>query len=269
MVVVLAHYFEKRRNTVISVSTAIIGLGMFLASPMALAVLETYALSGSFLILSGFNANICVAGVICRPSSKERGIFHKFRNEPMYLSDANAKNNFSVMQCFRRIRSAFNIGIMRNKAFVAFMFSTLTWNVILSVFLIHLPNYILTQGATSFEISVIMTWFSGGNTAGRFLSAMIVDRRSINNFVVHIVALSLAGIISMAFPSLSYTNFVRYIFAGVGGFFTGMPNSLTAPILLEILGVNQLSTAHGLEFFFSGLGFIIGPPIAGLYHLEL
>ena len=269
MIVVLVYYFEKRRNTVISLSTAIIGLGMLLASPMALAVLETYGLSGSFLILSGFNANICVAGMICRPNSVERRIFKKFRNVPMYSKDTNNKSNSSAMQCFRRISSAFRIGIMRNEAFTAFMFSTLTWNLTLSVFLMHLPNYMVTQGASGFEISVIMTCFTGGNTVGRFLSAMIVDKRSINNFVVHIVALSLAGFTAMTFPSFSYANFLRYGFAGVSGMFTGMPNSLIAPILLEILGVNLLSTAHGLEYFFSGLGFILGPPIAGLYLISL
>ena len=35
------------------------------------------------------------------------------------------------------------------------------------------------------------------------------------------------------------------------------------PISLQMVGMEHLSSAHGLERFFCGLGYFAGPPIAG------
>ena len=49
-----------------------IGVGFFLASPLALIILNRYGLQGTFLILGGINAHMCVIAIICKPSSVEQ-----------------------------------------------------------------------------------------------------------------------------------------------------------------------------------------------------
>lgn len=73
-VVVLGYYFDKYRNITIAVSQAIIGFGFFLASPLAIIILNGYGLRGTFLILGAINAHICVVAMVCKPSSVERKI---------------------------------------------------------------------------------------------------------------------------------------------------------------------------------------------------
>ena len=55
-----------------------------------------------------------------------------------------------------------------------------------------------------------------------------------------------------------------YVFAAAVGLYTGGPNSIMTPISLKMVGMEYLSSAHGLERFFCGLGYFSGPPVAGL-----
>lgn len=42
--------------------------------------------------------------------------------------------------------------------------------------------------------------------------------------------------------------------------------SLTSIILVDLLGLDRLSTTFGLIIFFRGISSIIGPPLAGLLY---
>lgn len=78
----LGYYFEQRRNIVIAISQAALGVGFFLASPVALATLNTFGLRGTFVVLGAAYAQICVIAMICKPSSIEQRIMGK--NKPNY-----------------------------------------------------------------------------------------------------------------------------------------------------------------------------------------
>lgn len=45
--------------------------------------------------------------------------------------------------------------------------------------------------------------------------------------------------------------------------FEGTTVSLTSVVLLDIVGITGITDAIGLNYMFSGLGGLIGPPLAG------
>ena len=53
------------------------------------------------------------------------------------------------------------------------------------------------------------------------------------------------------------------MFAALVGLYTGGPNSIMTPITLKLVPIEDLPAAHGLEYFFSGLGYVPGPFVAG------
>ncbi|XP_052784446.1 monocarboxylate transporter 14-like isoform X4 [Mya arenaria] len=71
LALVLVHYFEKHRNVVLALSQVVIGIAMFIASPLALWLLREYGLKGTLLITSGLSAHIFVCAIVCKPSSSE------------------------------------------------------------------------------------------------------------------------------------------------------------------------------------------------------
>ena len=49
------------------------------------------------------------------------------------------------------------------------------------------------------------------------------------------------------------------------GLYTGTLVALMTPITIQMVKLKHLSPAHGLEVFFCGIGFTIGPPVAGMF----
>ena len=57
------------------------------------------------------------------------------------------------------------------------------------------------------------------------------------------------------------------MFAALVGLYTGGPFSLMTPITLQLVRLEDLPAAHGLEYFFSGLGLVPGPFVAGRVNI--
>lgn len=262
--VTLGHYFNKRRNIVISLSMAVIGLGMFIASPFSLYLLNSYGLKGTFLIIGAFNAHICICGVICKPSSVE--ILIQKQRRVNNIKETSRKQESNYLSASRKFLSKiFNMNLISNIPFLLFLFSTSTWNLMQSVCLIHLPNYIVRKGFPESAITGIMTVFGVSNTLGRFLAALTAGPGGVDSLMLHVGMLGVAGVATLAFPVYSHFDSAGYIYAAVAGLYTGGPNSVMTPITLQLVGVRDLASAHGLEIFFCGIGVMAGPPIAGKY----
>ncbi len=55
--------------------------------------------------------------------------------------------------------------------------------------------------------------------------------------------------------------------AGVFGFAISANYSLTSPILVELVSLEQFSSAYGLLLLVQGLSNLVGPPFAGWFAL--
>ena len=264
----LGYYFHERRNTVISLSMAVIGLGMFIASPLSLYLLNTYGLKGTFMIVGAFTSHVCICGVICKPSSSEKAIQQERAIEKNKRRNERESSNLPFLSNkLKSIVSRFNINLFRNIPFMLFLVSTVTWNIMQSICLMHLPYYIVTKGFPESSITLIMTVFGVSNTVGRFLSALTVGAGGIDSLTLHVGMLGVAGVVTLTFPLYSDLDSAGYIYAAVAGFYTGGPNTIMTPITIRLVGVKDISSAHGLEIFFCGIGVLAGPPIAGIYML--
>ena len=253
------------------------GLSLFIASPLAFALLKEFGLSGTFLILAGLNAQICVVAMICKPSTIEKNLkmtkhitieydkaeqscdktrccdktivpyssetvqvqmiyprpnhlllYSDNENElyteqnnsqhlpayksqtydnitkingegryflsenddalcngsvtskvnskhrDVYESDASyMKESDCRINCVQWLlniaRAFFNPHLLHNVRFMLFLVSTSAYNFALGICCMHLPNYVIIQGASETEVTAIMTCFSLSNLTGRIL----------------------------------------------------------------------------------------------------
>lgn len=129
---------------------------------------------------------------------------------------------------------------------------------------VYLPNMAaqyedISVDDASFLISVIGI----SNTLGRVLSGWISDLPWVNSLVVTNVALVLSALSVFLFPfCASYTSFV--ILALLFGLFVAAYISLTSIVLVELCGIDNLTSAFGLLTLFRGSSSMIGPPISGM-----
>ena len=106
------------------------------------------------------------------------------------------------------------------------------------------------------------------NTLGRVISGWISDFSWVNSLVVTNTAIILSAITVFLFPfCTSYASLT--IMALLFGFFVAAYISLTSIILVDLLGLDNLTSAFGLLTLFRGFSSMIGPPITGEYLLLL
>ena len=257
----------------VSVIACLGGFSLFIASPLAFALLKEFGLSGTFLILAGLNAHICVIAVICKPSTIEKNLkiakrltieyeqaeqscdktlfcdktivpyssetaenqtYYPRPNHLLLNSDNDnelytEQNNSQHISAYRKqsypnstaingeeksflrenddesltskvnsryqdgnqsdtsdikgyhcihcvpwllniARAFFNPHLLHNIRFMLFLVSTAAYNFALGICCMHLPNYVIIQGASKTEVTAIMTCFSLSNLTGRALA---------------------------------------------------------------------------------------------------
>merc|ERR550532_3662718 len=129
----------------------------------------------------------------------------------------------------------------------------------------HLLNIYSTldQDDISVEDAAFLVSIIGiSNTLGRVISGWISDFSWVNSLVVTNSAILLSALTVFLFPyCTSYASLV--IMALLFGFFVAAYISLTSIILVDLLGLDNLTSAFGLLTLFRGFSSMIGPPING------
>ncbi|XP_052771982.1 monocarboxylate transporter 12-like isoform X2 [Mya arenaria] len=250
--VVISYSFGKHRAKFVTISQVVIGISMFIGSPLAFALLDMYALRGTLLIMAGLGANICVFGMLCKPNEREKSL-QRHEERSSRPNELKTKKFQSLLEMCKKF------------SFMTFLLSTFTWNFVLAIIMLQLP-YFISETKTHKDISGVMIIFSISNLAGRILGVLIVFLQNINLQILHVISLAVLGAFVTAFPLYNHLVNSEYVFAAMCGLCTGLPNCLMVPISLQLAGVSRLSAAHGLISFACGVGIVIGPPIASICY---
>lgn len=128
---------------------------------------------------------------------------------------------------------------------------------------VYLPNMTLERGIESESAAFIISLIGISNTLGRVVIGAIVDLPWVSSLVVTNLSLILSGLCLFAFPSCSdYTSFV--IVALLLGLSVSAFISLTSIVLVDLLGLDSLTSSFGMLVLCRGIASILGPPLAGL-----
>jgi len=128
---------------------------------------------------------------------------------------------------------------------------------------VYLPSMAAQFDQISVEDAAFLVSIIGvSNTLGRVLSGWVSDFSWVNSLVVTNIAIILSAICVFVFPFCSsYAGFVSI--ALLFGFFVAAYISLTSIVLVDLLGLDNLTSAFGLLTLFRGSSSMIGPPING------
>lgn len=232
---------------------------MFLASPVLYWFISMYGINGSFLIVSGLALQISLCGLLCAPNSEERKIWKLKCNIEIENEDAHSS------AFLRRVKASaiLSLSLCKDVSIMLFMLSTLTWNVIASAVSLHLPRYMVATGFDNVAVITVMTIFALCNTLGRICAASTTGRQGIDSYVLHIGILGVLGLSAALFPLYGKWKLAGFLFSGLCGFYSGGATALMVTITIGMVGVEKLTSAYGLAFFFCGAGMLAGPPLLG------
>lgn len=127
---------------------------------------------------------------------------------------------------------------------------------------VYLPNMAVATGVSVADASFLVSVIGISNTLGRVLAGWVSDFAWVNPLVMTNVAIILSAFTVAIFPLCSaYWSFT--VCALAFGFFVAAYISLTSIVLVELMGLDNLTSAFGLLTLFRGFSSMIGPPING------
>lgn len=131
---------------------------------------------------------------------------------------------------------------------------------------VYLPSMANSNDGISVDQAAFLLSVIGiSNTLGRLVSGWISDFYWVDSLFVVNCSLILSAICVFVFPFItSYTGFI--ILGILFGLFIAAYIALTSIVLVDICGIENLTSAFGLLTVFRGAASIVGPPLAGLVY---
>ncbi len=250
--VAIGYYFPKRSSFVSGICTCGSGLGIFVLPNLIRYLIDQHTLRGAFLIMGGIMFNLCVFGMLLRPSQFERERKHGI---------GQSSSTFRAL-CHSCLQFP---EIAANASFLFFALSTFSFSMAISTLYLYLPDYFYTQGATLQESSFALSASGIGSIISRILAGLAADDKDIGCDIFYTCLPSVLAILTLLVPFFSMTNAGRIAYSFLAGLYIGPCFVMFNPIVLEILGVNHFASGIGFVNLFCGVGLLLGPPIAGRF----
>ncbi|XP_060082430.1 monocarboxylate transporter 9-like [Ylistrum balloti] len=254
-IVVVGLNFEKKRSIATGFASCGAGVGVFILSPVIQLAREQYGNCGVFFVMAGIALNMSVFGALCFPSYLE---YYKVER---HLADINL--SVSSLSLSKKKRIYERVKVFANIPFFLICLSLFSSHVGIYLMYVHLPNFAISRGTSGFEASFLMSITGIMNCVSRLFIGFAGNSEHISTIILYFGTFSLLGISTMLFPFYG-SNFVgQAIYAAFLGTYSGCCYVLLATITPNLVGLKNLATAFGIEMTFTGVGTLIGPPIAG------
>ena len=132
---------------------------------------------------------------------------------------------------------------------------------------VYLPNMTTQRGIQADSASFIISLIGVSNTLGRVLVGAFVDLPWVSSLVVTNISLIMSGLCILAFPFChSYGLFIvvaLFLGLSVSAFI-----SLASIVMVELLGLDALTSSFGMLRFCTGVASILGKRIINMYMFD-
>jgi len=252
--VVVNFNFKKRRNIALGIANSGVGAGLFFIAPLVQYARQYYGHFGMFFIVSGIMVHIVLFGVLCFPSKLEN-----YSQQQCKLESRKEKSKSVISGIAESLRPYGHV--ISNKGIICLCISMFFFCFGLYSMYLHLPNYITTKGFSPLEAAYLMSISGLLSILGRILTGFVAN--SVDELIPYAGSMCIVAVATFIYPFTS-SHFVGQIaFVGTLGLFFGSSYTITATVSLKFVDIQYVAAAIGLEFFFGGIGALVGPVLAG------
>lgn len=242
-VVILGFYFKKHLN----LANALIGIGESLGTLVfpfiTRSLIDWYGWRGSLMILAGFGLNVCVCGFIMKPHTRSQTCHHdKVCDMKLFL----------------------------NWRLVMILVYGLTSGVGFVIIYVHLPAFVSSQGASEYEASLMISAIGMSGLFGKFIIGIATyhpkTRPKVTPLSVCVSCFIICGTATclLIFYGLFFIV-SQIVYSCIFGLCSAPLYIFVPALTLKCVGLESLSTSLGLFFLTTGLGYLAGAPLAGLF----
>ncbi|CAG7827516.1 unnamed protein product [Allacma fusca] len=155
-----------------------------------------------------------------------------------------------------------DFGLLKNPVFLFVAVSNIFGMLGFYVPFVYLIDSAQNKGIDKDQAAYLLSIIGITNTVGRVLSGVISDLPQVSALLMNNLCLLLSGICIALVPFCASFNAYVAIAVFFGLFVSGYV-SLTSIMLVELLGLENLTNAFGLLILFRGAASIVGSPLAG------
>ena len=168
---------------------------------------------------------------------------------------------------YKGLYQMLNLNLLRDGIFVMFLVSNFLTSIGFNVPYVYTVDRAIHLGVDQKDASFLLSVVGIANTLGRIFLGYISDRSWVNRLYLYNISLAICGI-SMALSNLWGSYSAQAFFCAVFGITSGAYVGLTSVVLVDLLGLDNLTNAFGLLLLFQGIASVIGPPFIGIVQLH-
>lgn len=291
--VVLGRYFEKKRAIATSLGELGTSFAYLVYPPMVRFLLDTYGLRGALAIVGGILLNLCVAGALMRPITFYRDL-QKFakqeQSNQIWSTNSNIcspkkrsshddnvlKRNQSMPseprnKCMKKenkineisiCKKIINLKVLRNTLFRMWIPVCFLGIIGCVQIVIFIPPHAKDRQISDSDTTLFFFIVGASHFISKVLLACFLYCNLLSKHTILSISLLITGV-SCMFISF-YTDFnTMTILCVIYGSFGSVYFSLFPAVLVEFVGLEQLSDAMAINMLIQGLGLSISNPILG------
>ena len=159
------------------------------------------------------------------------------------------------------------VSLLKNFTFLALCLAILMFTIAFNSTFVFLPSLANARGVTKLEGAYLVSILGVCDGLARIIMSVILDLKKVKPYRLYIynVVVFLTGITSLLFPAMK--TFLHFtIMCCLYGILSGTYISQKSVVIVDILGIEKLSSSFGLLLMFQGVGSFIGPPVGGEYY---
>ncbi|XP_071095527.1 monocarboxylate transporter 12-like [Haliotis cracherodii] len=162
----------------------------------------------------------------------------------------------------RGLLSVFDISLLKSPTFLLYGISCFLCMMGFFVPFTYIPPMALDMDISLKDAAFLISIIGITNTVGRVVVGFVSDQTWADCLLINNIALIIAGVATILVPFYgSYGLLSAYV--AIFGLGIAVFVSLRSIIMVELMGLERLTSAFGLVIMFQGMSSYIGAPIAG------
>lgn len=179
------------------------------------------------------------------------------------VNDGKVTCCLNLKSCFITIvSSVLDLGLLRNPAFIAFLFMAFSMMSGVALVPIYMPTHAKDIGVSNEKIGFLISIMAAIDLVSKLTMGVIADRKWIKRSTILVIVAFTLGTMShlMRFVN-SFTTMV--VFVVIAGICCGQYLSMYAVLLMEVIGPEKFKSSLGFGTLVHGTSIAVFFPVAG------
>lgn len=168
-----------------------------------------------------------------------------------------------LKQMKKLLKTMVNRSVLTHPMFILFVVSNFIFFFWGDIPYIYIVDQSVQKGVPQHKASYLLSVFGLVSTFGQIVFGFVGDRMHKQLTIVYAISTLISGLSIILMPLCTDYVFLS-VTSAIFGFFSSANNSLCTILLVDYLGLDNLTSAYGLMLLYQGIANLLGPPVAGL-----